>query len=48
LNGSGGGHFYFIFDEECPGMGKGGPITLEGILELTLKHLSEMDAKSPK
>jgi Fe-S-cluster containining protein len=47
MNGSDGAHFYFIFDDNCPGMGKGASIKLNDILELTLAHLTEMDEGSP-
>jgi Fe-S-cluster containining protein len=38
-----GDKFYFIFDDGCPGIGKGVPVELEVVLQLTLQHLSEME-----
>lgn len=38
--------FYFLYDESCPGIGEGAPVPVEGVLELTLRHLSEMERKT--
>jgi Fe-S-cluster containining protein len=42
-----GVRFYFIYDDSCPGMGKGEKIKPDGILKLTLVHVSEMKEKLP-
>ncbi len=41
-----GNRIYFIFDDNCPGVGKGEAIVLDVILQMTLQHLSEMEAES--
>jgi Fe-S-cluster containining protein len=46
ITGSDGNSIYFIFDDNCPGVGKGETIALDSILQMTLQHLSEMEAKS--
>jgi hypothetical protein len=46
ITGSDGNSVCFIFDDGCPGIGKGGPIALDEILQTTLQHLSEMKANS--
>lgn len=45
LSTSNGDVFYFIFDDACPGIGKGQPIALNSVLQLTLQHLSEMEPR---
>jgi len=43
ISGSDGNAYYFIYDDSCPGMGKGEPVELEDILKMTGQHLSEME-----
>lgn len=39
-----GKNYFFIYDDACPGMGKGSRVEVGPILQLVLQHLEEMEA----